>query len=1794
LHEGNLSQNITIVLADRYDYLAGDHRDNNLIILNAADLERMIREGEDTAHITELITSLLSEELAHERGAKGDIATEQTLAQGCANNTMTSLDAGQIKGFVAFVEKYGKTLDDQRGYLHYLKTQDLAERVSLDLEQLERVKQRIFEDIDRSTYADAPTLQERIAAFERFVVHDEEGTSQAQRYGVPVRKGFLSVLDFNKQFIVWSYRTWVEVFRELKKGSLRRSLRTAVTAMSLSIFLLFQYTPPFVERMYDTSGRIKELIYSPDKGKIYFTAAVIPLVLLLLGWLNPVGFVYCLVTPALLATIFLQFLVKVEGHELTHVFQTVTLERIRQELGIHISQEAFQDLVSVAARCRTVDTYPVPLLREPPSKDRLKFIVQDLFEVLHGELVPDTSPSAHFSLRSKSNSLTEYGVPTTERFLVAGRGYDVSDIQAIESELQELATLTPKHPSINVTFTIRGPTERQALLNFLQENPQILIDALNRSQALHEGNLSQNITIVLADRYDYLAGDHRDNNLIILNVADLEPMIANENPVFVNELITSVLSEELAHERGAEGDIDTEQTLAQECANNTIVSLEQQPMPAVSLSNYIDFVERYGVGVKDQKGYLAYLVIARFWRQQKYFVIHRTTLRTKEIETTLLDEWNKDIVHKVAEVTGEDAEKLKIEKGRDRFWEAILPIFFASSLMAGKRRDVGRILFKWTALQEFTRETSFLVKLNQKDQAFIFRYEDPETKEVKYSRVALDKDNKVVYKANIPGKYFAGRMIEIAGGKVADLAKSKAGREETQVEVASKPSPVPEQDLPGKFASSFGASMVRGIARITFERRMIRSRASFEKRRDIFVKFMRNRLSKVDSLASRNEVIGALTEVGLYFSRNTANLNEDDGLTFSMLMRSMVALQEGMTIRELVSTEIMARAPPTYLFINCQDKNRTELTASISATASDDSRVILLGRPETIYETANLLRPALRANATLVILPQKYGEAVDISNIFDWALKNIDKKIEPPVVSNILEASAGFVHESLRQELIHNLSRNYLLYEEDIERLQAKGLISPEEALLLRGYGEKEIEYFGREVCTKVASIYRNARWGVDMLRVRGELFRGNIVPVRNIFETLIYLYERSPVDRSIAKKLAVALQYSNGTSDLDGLQMPITHQMILDVARVWRTNFSRFELATEALDEGARSQLGIFRNIWTQYNAFSDFAQRAEEITGNSEVDSLAGLAPKKIDENAIHVAVEAEIRMLLASSPIIARPFTRIIWRITGRRKKMFAQKYAAEERRFKDRAFLEYKKADIIGLGTINSLMRITQEQVEQLITTANYGALLEMYVLAMLHGEGRAYQMMNVYLEACFTKREAKRFRSLAKMYYDMVEAGYHERRVIDEVDFERLARRTEAILDHIKSRAIPSDFNYEKASIRHRQRSLAKLERHLYEIEEYYDSLELSSLFSSERAHLEFLKRDPAEEYGRTMQAFLDDMEEVYSGAMDINETLGRFRSRLARARKLADAKSPGDFYYQTGPGERAGQMLLRGKHSRVKLYYAEAYAERMYIAAKTLADSDKEITKASYQRTFDYDKAAIYTEEFIYYNAGRLPYMFGFRTTSEYEVNNDIVELDRRVSSIVSLARTKGASPALWGYLYCGYTDRLRSIVKETGTDSPVVRQIEDLLRRGKISDAENLISRTYPFDYDHNVDPDNTPGLVLALHIYNEPPATINRSLMHFAEVDWTPGRKWMVIGTSSTDRKRAEQERQIALMYGITRYDIRARRHLKAGNQNRVFKNLPELDTAETFYFTFDDDSVISSQIGNRFLPVMVGKPR
>jgi len=214
--------------------------------------------------------------------------------------------------------------------------------------------------------------------------------------------------------------------------------------------------------------------------------------------------------------------------------------------------------------------------------------------------------SAHFSLSSKNNSRNDSEL-IASKFIIGEAVYDTDNndiMDNIKKNTKILETISLEQSGVNVTFAIHGAPGREKLAKYIKENPNLL-QAILRSKALQEGELSKEITIVLADKYDYLGGDHKKNNLIILNASDLNTMLERlekkEIPsLFFDEFLTSILSEELAHERGAGADIDTEEALAQGCARRTMLYLIQQ---GAGIKEYIEFVNQYGNELAAQPGY---------------------------------------------------------------------------------------------------------------------------------------------------------------------------------------------------------------------------------------------------------------------------------------------------------------------------------------------------------------------------------------------------------------------------------------------------------------------------------------------------------------------------------------------------------------------------------------------------------------------------------------------------------------------------------------------------------------------------------------------------------------------------------------------------------------------------------------------------------------------------------------------------------------------------------------------------------------------------------------------------------------------------------------------------------------------------------------------------------------------------------------------------------------------------------------------------------------------------------------
>lgn len=204
---------------------------------------------------------------------------------------------------------------------------------------------------------------------------------------------------------------------------------------------------------------------------------------------------------------------------------------------------------------------------------------------------------SHFSLCPKQNRFTKEGDPTDEWFSIDGERYNVKKDMEKINNLPELVSIEP--PGSSVTFSIRGPSDRKKrlrLIRYLTKSPEIFIDALNRSEGFRKGEISQNIILIAADKYDYTGGFCGDDNIVvgILNAPFIEAIFGSINDTDdLNcsiEATTSILSVILAYARGAVAERNIERKLAERCVLENSKALKKQ---GVALSKYMEFISEY-------------------------------------------------------------------------------------------------------------------------------------------------------------------------------------------------------------------------------------------------------------------------------------------------------------------------------------------------------------------------------------------------------------------------------------------------------------------------------------------------------------------------------------------------------------------------------------------------------------------------------------------------------------------------------------------------------------------------------------------------------------------------------------------------------------------------------------------------------------------------------------------------------------------------------------------------------------------------------------------------------------------------------------------------------------------------------------------------------------------------------------------------------------------------------------------------------------------------------------------------
>jgi len=98
-------------------------------------------------------------------------------------------------------------------------------------------------------------------------------------------------------------------------------------------------------------------------------------------------------------------------------------------------------------------------------------------------------------------------------------------------------------------------------------------------------------------------------------------------------------------------------------------------------------------------------------------------------------------------------------------------------------------------------------------------------------------------------------------------------------------------------------------------------------------------------------------------------------------------------------------------------------------------------------------------------------------------------------------------------------------------------------------------------------------------------------------------------------------------------------------------------------------------------------------------------------------------------------------------------------------------------------------------------------------------------------------------------------------------------------------------------------------------------------------------------------------------------------------------------------------------------------------------------------------------------------------------------------------------------------------------------------------------------------------PNLIIAHHVHN----ANNNKLFEMMAINrciyWSKEKLRLLISSSSSNIEKVIEERTNCINLGFSHYRIHARRHLKAGNQNRAIFNSIDFKKRE-YYLTLDDD--------------------
>lgn len=513
---------------------------------------------------------------------------------------------------------------------------------------------------------------------------------------------------------------------------------------------------------------------------------------------------------------------------------------------------------------------------------------------------------------------------------------------------------------------------------------------------------------------------------------------------------------------------------------------------------------------------------------------------------------------------------------------------------------------------------------------------------------------------------------------------------------------------------------------------------------------------------------------------------------------------------------------------------------------------------------------------------------------------------------------------------------------------------------------------------------------------------------------------------------------------------------------------------------------------------------------------------------------------------------------------------------------KAFLWFTLADHLFMGVQQNLLALGVDRIQRLARRGRFADLIEIATLGMLFGEGRVVSFVRGALRALYGPALAGGLLELAGHLAADLEPRFRE--VCDPVDLD-LRWLAERLAELVEGAPAPLAVFGDELELAIR----AEQEKEVRRAEAW---IERSAARRALRGPV------PGDGWGPLRAALQGTVHAVAADGLrraDLEVLAGRLATAIDDA-ALAARNSP-EVPWWPGDGEEYRLRRQRSAAEVDRLFHMLGLAERVALALDLwLAElpqnpQHRPIYKRFVELLEDRESCQL-VEEWTSRYGPRLDTIFGGQPWSAaMDCNRQLRDLDLRVRELVLDARRCGGSPEIWGLLHAGLTDRLRELLRRHGLGSNLDRGVQQLIRAEELVEAARLVRATglvgaQPGDLDVPV--------TVAVHVFNAHPATVRQNMLRNQQIDWRLDRRFLVLGTSSANRAIVEAERAMCVETGATHWFLTARRHKKAGNQNRIIPNAPTDAAGRGYYFTLDDDYVAGTQVLQRIVPMAERHPK